>query len=107
MAINLIVYLVGWHNVNGDEVAAIQSHDGRAVALALSADNKRLITAMDCGTVLVWDLETANARCPLTTRTPHSSVAAFSALKGRDRIAQRNALEKGFTHEVGSPERAT
>jgi len=38
---------------------ARKSGDGRAIALAFSSNNKRLITGMDRGTILVWDLGSA------------------------------------------------
>jgi WD40 repeat protein len=48
-----------WNPDPGWSDWARKSGDGRAVALAFSPNNKRLITGMDRGTILVWDLSSA------------------------------------------------
>ena len=41
---------------SGQAERAAKTGDGRVIAFAFSADNKRLITGMDSGTALVWDV---------------------------------------------------
>ncbi len=48
-----------WNPDPGWSDRACDSGDGRAIALAFSPDNKRLMTGMDRGTILVWDLSSA------------------------------------------------
>ena len=45
-----------WEPESERPLGALESNDGFGVSLTFSPDNRRLVTGMDRGTVLVWDL---------------------------------------------------
>ncbi|MBI2923569.1 MAG: hypothetical protein HYY18_21145 [Planctomycetes bacterium] len=77
---------------SGDEIAVLRNHSGRARELEFTADGRRLVTSMEDGTALVWDMEEA---CGMTAPVGDEDAAwekLWAALAGRDPVPAWKAL---------------
>ena len=54
--------IILWETATGRELMKFQLDDGRAASLAFSPDGKTLVTGMDRGTALTWDVTAAHEK---------------------------------------------